>query len=67
MATVILARHGRTTANATGVLAGRTKGVGLDELGVEQARSRGGAPRAAPAGGHRDQPAGALPADRAES
>ena len=41
MATVILARHGRTTANATGVLAGRTKGVGLDELGVEQARSAG--------------------------
>jgi probable phosphomutase (TIGR03848 family) len=41
MATVILARHGRTTANATGVLAGRTKGVGLDEHGVEQARSAG--------------------------
>ena len=41
MATVILARHGRTTANATGVLAGRTKGVGLDDLGVEQARSAG--------------------------
>lgn len=38
MATVILARHGRTTANATGVLAGRTKGVGLDDHGVEQAR-----------------------------
>ena len=41
MATVILARHGRTTANATGVLAGRSKGVHLDELGVEQARSAG--------------------------
>lgn len=41
MATVILARHGRTTANATGVLAGRTKGVGLDDLGVEQARAAG--------------------------
>ena len=39
MATVILARHGRTTANATGVLAGRSKGVGLDEHGVEQARA----------------------------
>ena len=39
MATVILARHGRTTANATGVLAGRTKGVHLDEKGVEQARA----------------------------
>jgi probable phosphomutase (TIGR03848 family) len=39
MATLILARHGRTTANATGVLAGRTKGVGLDEQGFEQARA----------------------------
>jgi probable phosphomutase (TIGR03848 family) len=39
MATVILARHGRTTANATGVLAGRSKGVDLDEHGVEQARA----------------------------
>jgi probable phosphomutase (TIGR03848 family) len=41
MATVILARHGRTTANATGVLAGRTKGVHLDDKGVEQARAAG--------------------------
>jgi probable phosphomutase (TIGR03848 family) len=41
MATVILARHGRTTANATGVLAGRTKGVHLDDTGVEQARAAG--------------------------
>lgn len=41
MATVILARHGRTTANATGVLAGRTKGVGLDDQGVEQSRAAG--------------------------
>jgi 2,3-bisphosphoglycerate-dependent phosphoglycerate mutase len=39
MATVILARHGRTTANASGVLAGRSKGVRLDEKGVEQARA----------------------------
>jgi probable phosphomutase (TIGR03848 family) len=38
MATVILARHGRTTANATGVLAGRSKGVHLDDHGLEQAR-----------------------------
>jgi probable phosphomutase (TIGR03848 family) len=37
MATVILLRHGRTTANATGVLAGRTRGVRLDDLGHEQA------------------------------
>lgn len=39
MATLILARHGRTTANATGVLAGRSKGVHLDDNGVEQARA----------------------------
>lgn len=39
MATVILARHGRSTANASGVLAGRTKGVHLDEHGLEQARA----------------------------
>jgi probable phosphomutase (TIGR03848 family) len=37
MATVILARHGRTSANASGVLAGRTKGVRLDEAGRDQA------------------------------
>jgi probable phosphomutase (TIGR03848 family) len=41
MATLILARHGRTTANATGVLAGRSKGVRLDDLGLEQARAAG--------------------------
>lgn len=36
MATVLLVRHGRTAANARGVLAGRTAGVGLDELGRRQ-------------------------------
>jgi 2,3-bisphosphoglycerate-dependent phosphoglycerate mutase len=36
---VILARHGRTAANATGVLAGRTPGVVLDDTGHEQARA----------------------------
>jgi probable phosphomutase (TIGR03848 family) len=41
MATLVLARHGRTTANATGVLAGRSKGVHLDERGLEQARTAG--------------------------
>jgi len=41
MATVILARHGRTTANASGVLAGRSKGVHLDEHGLGQARAAG--------------------------
>ena len=39
MATVILARHGRTAANATGVLAGRSKGVRLDDTGTAQARA----------------------------
>ncbi len=37
MATVILVRHGRTTANAAGILAGRTAGVRLDAVGREQA------------------------------
>jgi probable phosphomutase (TIGR03848 family) len=38
MATLVLVRHGRTTANASGVLAGRTPGVTLDETGQDQAR-----------------------------
>lgn len=37
MATVILVRHGRTTANASGMLAGRTAGVRLDDVGRKQA------------------------------
>jgi probable phosphomutase (TIGR03848 family) len=37
MATVILLRHGRTSANASGTLAGRTRGVHLDDLGRTQA------------------------------
>nr|WP_298987960.1 histidine phosphatase family protein [uncultured Micrococcus sp.] len=41
MATVLLVRHGRTTANATGLLAGRTPGVSLDEHGREQAARTG--------------------------
>lgn len=36
MATAILVRHGRTTANTSGVLAGWTPGVELDERGREQ-------------------------------
>ena len=39
MSTVILARHGRTVANATGVLAGRTPGIRLDDVGVGQAEA----------------------------
>jgi probable phosphomutase (TIGR03848 family) len=39
--TVILVRHGRSTANATGVLAGRLPGVHLDDAGVKQASAVG--------------------------
>ncbi|QWC85027.1 MSMEG_4193 family putative phosphomutase [Nocardioidaceae bacterium] len=41
MPTLVLARHGRSTANTGGVLAGRTPGVHLDDTGVEQARAAG--------------------------
>jgi probable phosphomutase (TIGR03848 family) len=34
--TVLLVRHGRTTANSAGVLAGWTEGVGLDDTGRTQ-------------------------------
>ncbi|OUZ11208.1 histidine phosphatase [Aeromicrobium sp. PE09-221] len=37
MAIVLLVRHGRTTANSAGILAGRSPGVLLDETGREQA------------------------------
>jgi probable phosphomutase (TIGR03848 family) len=39
--TVVLIRHGRTSANATGILAGRTPGVPLDAVGRRQARTLG--------------------------
>jgi probable phosphomutase (TIGR03848 family) len=39
--TVILLRHGRTTANTGGVLAGWTPGVQLDETGLAQVRAVG--------------------------
>jgi probable phosphomutase (TIGR03848 family) len=35
--TVILLRHGRSTSNTSGVLAGRSDGVDLDDKGLEQA------------------------------
>ena len=41
MTTVILLRHGRTTANTSGVLAGWTPGVQLDETGAAQVRAVG--------------------------
>lgn len=37
MATVILVRHGRSSANTAGVLAGRQPGVHLDDVGTGQA------------------------------
>lgn len=48
MATVLLVRHGRTTANASGILAGRTEGVSLDDVGRDQASSTGGRIAAVP-------------------
>lgn len=41
MATLILVRHGRTTANASGLLAGRADGVSLDQVGRDQAALTG--------------------------
>jgi probable phosphomutase (TIGR03848 family) len=37
--TVLLVRHGRTAANAGGVLAGWTPGIGLDETGRKQVQT----------------------------
>ncbi len=41
MTTVLLLRHGRTTANTAGVLAGWTPGVPLDDAGTAQVRAVG--------------------------
>jgi probable phosphomutase (TIGR03848 family) len=40
--TLLLVRHGRTTANTSGVLAGWTPGVGLDDTGREQVAALAG-------------------------
>lgn len=37
--TLMLIRHGRTTANAEGLLAGRAPGINLDETGKQQAQA----------------------------
>lgn len=37
MTTVLLIRHGRTSANTAGLLAGRASGIALDAAGVQQA------------------------------
>lgn len=42
MTTVILVRHGRTAANADGILAGQTPGIGLDDTGREDAQAIAG-------------------------
>ena len=39
MATVLLVRHGRTTANSDGTLAGRSPGVHLDDTGRDQSKA----------------------------
>jgi probable phosphomutase (TIGR03848 family) len=39
VATLILVRHGRTTANTDGVLAGRTPGIRLDDVGEDEVRA----------------------------
>ena len=41
MAIVVLTRHGRSGANAAGLLAGRRRGIDLDELGRAQADMAG--------------------------
>lgn len=41
MPTLILARHGRSTANTEGILAGRRPGIALDDLGRSQAMGIG--------------------------
>jgi len=40
--TLILARHGRSTSNTAGTLAGRTPGVQLDDTGIGQAEAAAG-------------------------
>lgn len=42
MTTLLLVRHGRTTANTSGVLAGWTPGVGLDDTGRDQVAALAG-------------------------
>lgn len=42
MTTLLLMRHGRSTANSTGVLAGRSPGVDLDKVGLGQADAAAG-------------------------
>jgi len=39
--TVLLIRHGRTSANTSGILAGRSSGVELDEVGRQQVHALG--------------------------
>lgn len=41
MSILIAVRHGRSTSNAAGTLAGRTPGIDLDDTGVEQAQQLG--------------------------
>jgi probable phosphomutase (TIGR03848 family) len=51
MATVILVRHGRSTANVSGTLSGRLPDVHLDDVGTEQAARVGARISAVPLAG----------------
>jgi 2,3-bisphosphoglycerate-dependent phosphoglycerate mutase len=48
MSTVLLIRHGRTSANTAGVLVGRTSGIELDEAGLQQVAELAGRLSAVP-------------------
>ncbi len=48
MTTVLLVRHGRTTANEAGILAGWTEGVALDETGRREVEALAGRLAAVP-------------------
>ena len=65
MPTLILVRHGRSTANTAGVLAGWTPGVALDERGTAQAAALPARLARRAARRRRRQPAAALPGDDA--
>ena len=48
MGTLLLIRHGRTPANVQGILAGRTEGVHLDQVGIDSAVALGERMKALP-------------------
>ena len=64
MATLFLVRHGRTKANADGILAGWTPGVVLDDVGRRQAETLATRFGSVPVTHARYQPTRPVPADR---